>query len=88
MPETVKTWSVYLIQCGDGSLYCGMSNDVARRISEHQAQGPKCARYLRGKIPLQLVYQREIGSRSKAAREELRIKSLHRNAKLKLVSET
>ncbi|MCX8238487.1 MAG: GIY-YIG nuclease family protein [Akkermansiaceae bacterium] len=86
MPDHKITWSVYLIQCGDSSLYCGMSNDVLRRFSEHQSQSPKCAKYLRGKAPLELVYQMKIGTRSEAAREEIRIKSLTRAAKIKLIS--
>lgn len=85
MPETKAIWSVYLIQCGNGALYCGISTDVARRFSEHQSQGPKCAKYLRGKLPLKLVYQAKIGDRSAATKEELRIKSLDRKDKLKLI---
>jgi len=76
-----STWSVYLIRCGDDSLYCGISNDVARRLIEHQAQGPKCAKYLRGRTPLNLVYERVVGTRAEASSEEYRIKQLSRKAK-------
>ena len=49
------TWSVYLVRCSDNSLYTGIATDVARRFAEHQAQGPKTARYLRGRAALTLV---------------------------------
>ena len=84
--ETVKWW-IYLIRCGDGSLYTGIATDVLRRFEEHKSQGPKAAKYTRGKLPLKLVYQKKIGSRSEACKEELRIKSLTRQQKLALIAE-
>ncbi len=78
-------WSVYMIRCGDGSLYTGIATDVERRFGEHVAQGPKAAKYLRGRLPLELVYRREIGSRSEASKEELRIKRMGVKAKRELV---
>lgn len=85
MPDKKVVWFVYLIQCGNGSLYCGITTDVSRRFSEHQSQGPKSARYLRGKLPLKLVYQAEASDRSAATKEELRIKKLSRKEKLALI---
>ena len=84
--EAVRWW-VYLIRCGDGSLYTGIATDVARRFEEHQSQGPKGAKYTRGKLPLELVYQKEVGTRSEACKEELRIKALTRKLKLALIAE-
>jgi putative endonuclease len=75
------TWSVYIIRCGDESLYTGVATDVARRFEEHRSQGPKAAKYVRGRTPLQLVYTREIGTRSEALKEEWRIKQLSRAQK-------
>jgi len=83
MGETV--WWVYMLRCGDGSLYTGTATDVDRRFSEHESQGPKAAKYLRGRLPLEIVYRREIGTRSGASKEELRIKRLGVKAKLALV---
>ncbi len=77
-------WSVYIIRCGDGSHYTGIATDVARRFSEHESQGLKTAKYLRGRLPLEIVYRREIGSRSEASKEELRIKAMSRAGKLVL----
>lgn len=79
-------WFVYLILCGDDSLYCGIATDVARRFSEHESQGPKSAKYLRGRLPLKLVYQREVGNRSEATREEMRIKKLSRKQKIEITT--
>ena len=80
-------WSVYLIRCGDDSLYCGISNNVARRMTEHQSQGPKCAKYLRGRTPFDLVYERVIGTRAEASSEEYRIKQICRKAKEILIAQ-
>lgn len=69
-------WSVYILRCADGTLYTGVAIDVARRFEEHQSQGPKSAKYTRGRGPLVLVYTREVGTRSEACIEEFRIKQL------------
>lgn len=81
------TWSVYILRCGDQSLYTGVAIDVARRLEEHEAGAPKGAKYTRGKQPLTLVYAQEIGNRSEACKEELRIKSLSRKQKLTLIAQ-
>lgn len=83
MSETI--WFVYILRCADDSLYTGVATDVARRLEEHQAGAPKGAKYTRGKGPLRLVYQLEVGTRSEACKEELRIKSLSRKQKLALL---
>ena len=67
-------WFLYMIRCADSSLYTGIATDVARRFKEHAAQGRKCARYLRGKGPLKLVFTIEAGTRSEAARLEAMLK--------------
>ncbi len=76
MPE----WSIYLLRCADGSMYTGIATDVSRRISEHE-QGKRGAKYLRGRGPFELVYQRAVGDRSVATRIEYCIKQLSRNEK-------
>ena len=79
-------WSVYIIRCGDGSLYTGIATDVERRFGEHVSQGPKAAKYLRGRLPLEIVYRRKIGNRSEASKEELRIKKMGVKGKMALVN--
>lgn len=74
-----------MLRCRDGSLYTGIATDVARRLAEH-ATGPKGSRYLRGRGPLRLVLQSEVGSRSLATRAEIRIKRLSKCAKEELIA--
>jgi len=71
----MSTYSVYLVRCRDGSLYTGIATDVSRRLAEHE-DGARGAKYLRGKGPLTLVFQQEIGDRSLASKIESRIKRL------------
>ena len=77
-------WSIYMLRCGDGSLYTGITTDVARRVAEHR--NGKGARSLRGRKPLTLVLCSEVGDRSLATRIEMRVKRLDRAAKEKLVA--
>lgn len=77
----MNNWSVYMVRCRDSSLYTGITTDLDRRFSEHCEQGNKCAKYLKGKAPLQLVYQATIGTRAEASREECRIKKLTKSQK-------
>lgn len=78
-------WSLYLVRCGDDSLYAGITTDVARRFREHSEGGPKSAKYLRGRGPLELVYQKHVGSHSDALQAERRMKRLSKVAKEKIV---
>lgn len=67
-------WHLYLVRTSSGSLYTGITTDVARRFSEHQAGAPKGARSLRGKGPLTLEYQKLAGDRSRASKLEWQVK--------------
>lgn len=78
-------WHLYLIRTGDGNLYAGITTDVARRFAEHQSGGSRCARYLRGRAPLQLAFRRRLGSRSLALKVERRIKRLPKCEKEQIV---
>ena len=77
-------WSVYLVRCGDDSLYAGVALDVERRLDEHR-EGKRGAKYLRGRGPLELVMVREVGAKGLALKVELRMKKLSRKAKDRLV---
>ena len=76
-------WHLYVIRCRDGSLYTGITTDVARRFAEHQ--GNVGAKYLRGRGPLLLVFQEKIGSRSLAVRVEAKVKKLTKAKKEELI---
>jgi putative endonuclease len=82
----VAEWSLYIIRTRGGALYTGITTDVARRFAEHQTGGPRCAKYLRGRRPLQLVFQQEIGTRSAALQAETAVKKLPKAAKEALIS--
>ena len=73
------TWWVYLLRCGDGTLYCGIALDVEARLEQHRAG--KGAKYTRGRGPLELVYREACRSRPDALRRERVIKRMRRSAK-------
>jgi putative endonuclease len=76
-------WCVYLLRCGDGSLYAGATNDIRRRLAAHE-EG-RGARYTRGRGPLQLVHCEPVKNRSAALRREHALKRLKRREKLALL---
>jgi len=78
-------WHLYLIRCHDGSLYTGITTDVARRFAEHQGNGDTGAKYLRGRKPLVLVFQKKIGNRSLALSVESKVKKLSKARKEDLI---
>ena len=84
MDKTPAPFSVYLVQCADGSLYCGIAVDVKARVEQHNT-GKLGARYTKSRRPVTLVYQAQCGSRSDALKEEFRIKNLSRAGKESLV---
>ena len=77
-------WYVYILRCGDGSLYTGISDDVPRRLAAHRAG--KGAKYTRGRGPLELVYTQALPDKSAALRREAEIKKLRREEKEKLIA--
>ena len=79
----ISQWHLYLIRCGDGSLYTGITTDVARRLADHR--DGKGAKYLLGRKPLQVVFHQLIGERALAQRVEHRVKRLSKREKEALV---
>ncbi len=79
-----STWKVYILKCGDGSFYTGITTDIVRRVEEHQSG--KGAKYTRGKAPFEIVYTRNFKTRSAASKLEAHIKRLSREEKLALIS--
>ena len=79
----MSTWYVYILRCGDGSLYTGISPDVEARLQAHHAG--KGARYTRGRGPFELVYQEPAGTQDEATRRERAIKRLTRDKKQALI---
>ena len=78
-----KIWYLYMLRCGDGTLYTGITTDVEKRLAAHRAG--KGAKYTRGRGPLELVYREELPDHSAALKRELEIKSMPRAEKEKLI---
>ena len=78
-----KQWVVYILRCGDGTLYTGITTDLEKRFAVH-GMG-KGAKYTRGRGPLELVYRENCGNHSAALKREAAIKKLSREEKEKLI---
>lgn len=74
---------VYLLRCGDGSLYAGSARDLPRRLAQHTAG--RASRYTRAHLPVTLAWSRRVRTWSAALREEARIKRLRRPDKDALI---
>ena len=77
-----NAWHVYLVQCADGTLYCGIAKDLARRLSEHNGVLPGGARYTRGRRPVVLLASKTCSGKGEALKLERVIKSRPRAKKL------
>ena len=77
-----KSWKLYILRCGDGSLYTGITVDVQARLAQHR-EGTG-AKYTRGRGPLELVYREDCGDHSAALHRELEVKAMTREEKMKL----
>ncbi|MEK6683373.1 MAG: GIY-YIG nuclease family protein [Nitrospirota bacterium] len=78
------TWILYILRCDDGSFYTGMTNDLARRLNQHQ--DGRASRYTRSRRPVKIVYSESCISRSHALKREWEIKALSRKEKEKLIA--
>jgi len=78
-------WSLYIVRCRDNSLYTGIAKDVKRRFSEHEGNSRKCSKYLRGRGPLNLVFQQHIGPKSEALKIEGKVKQLTKAKKERML---
>lgn len=87
MTKTELDWHLYLVRCHDGSLYTGITIDVARRFGEHQEHNGAGAKYLRGRGPLTLAFQKKLGSRSLASGVESKVKKLSKARKEELITD-
>jgi len=85
MRVVVPDWYLYMIKCRDGALYTGISTDVDRRFAQHQTQGPPGSKYLKGRGPLTLVFQRKLGIKSLALKVEHRVKKMSKGQKNKVI---
>ncbi len=78
-----KDWTVYILRCGDGSLYTGIAKDVRARIKQHnEGRG---ATYTRSRLPVTLLYQQNGFNRSEALIREAQIKAMPRSKKEEII---
>ena len=78
-----NNWKLYILRCGDGTLYTGITTDVQSRLEAHRSG--KGAKYTRGRAPLELVYTEDCGTKGQALKRDLEIKALSRPEKRKLI---
>ena len=74
---------VYLLRCFDGTIYCGWTTELKRRLETHNSS--KGAKYTRARRPVELVYYEELANKSAAMKREWQIKHMSRTEKLRLV---
>ncbi len=79
--ETFHKWFVYILECADGTLYTGITNNLDKRIAAHNAK--KGAKYTKSRVPVRLLKAVELLSKSAALKLEYKIKQLPKEEKLK-----
>ena len=76
-------WLVYMLECSDNSIYTGITNNLEERLKKHQSGNG--AKYLRGRLPIKLVYKENFINRSEATKREIYIKKMKKNEKKNLI---
>lgn len=74
----------YILKCSDGSLYTGWTNNLDKRLTDHNSQ--KGSRYTRGRTPVELVYYETFSTKEEAMKREAAIKGMSRKYKLQLIA--
>ena len=77
-------WHVYIVECSDGTLYTGITNDLDRRITAHN--DGRGAKYTKSRRPVRLRYSESAADRKHASQREYAIKSLRKAAKIQLIT--
>ena len=80
-----KHWTVYILECGDGTLYTGITDDLQSRLKAHEAG--RGAKYTRGRGPLKLRYWESQPDKGAALRREIELKRLRKCEKLAIIHE-
>ena len=76
-------WSCYILRCADDTLYCGITNDLVKRVAAHNSG--TASKYTRARGPVELVFAEDCADRSAASKRELAIKNLTRAEKIVLI---
>jgi len=83
MKYSHENWFTYIVECSDGSYYTGISKNLPKRLLSHN--NGLGAKYTRGKLPVALMWFKELKNKSEASKLEYRIKKLSKNNKIELV---
>lgn len=83
MKDTPEKYYTYILKCADNTLYCGYTNELTKRIETHNSG--KGAKYTKPRLPVELAYFEEFGTKSEALKRECEIKKLTREQKIKLI---
>ena len=79
----MSAWTLYILKCNDDSYYTGITNNIEKRIADHEAG--KGAKYPRGRGPVEIIYQEKCLDRSSASKREFEVKKLSRSEKENLL---
>lgn len=85
MMKNITNYFVYMLRCGDGSFYTGITIDLEERIKKHN--NGKASKYTRSRLPVEYIYIEEASDKSEALKREIKIKKLTRSKKEKLIEE-
>lgn len=80
------SWFVYLLECNDGTLYCGITNNLEKRIDTHNKG--KGAKYTKSRLPVKIFYFESLENKSDALKREYQLKKLKRKEKIELKEKT
>ena len=81
-----SNWLVYILECRDDSLYCGITNNLEKRLKQHNGEIKGGAKYTRSHLPCKLVYKEKAASRSEASQREAIIKKMSKDDKQALIN--
>ncbi len=76
-------WLVYMLECSDNSIYTGITNNLENRLKKHQSGDG--AKYLRGRLPIKIIYRELFINRSEATKREISIKKMSKKEKVRLI---
>ena len=85
MLQCMNMWFVYMVHCADNTLYTGVTNNILRRLEEHNKSNRIGSKYVRARRPVRLVFKEKMKTRSQALRREAEIKKLSREVKVMII---
>ena len=83
-----KKWTIYILECGDKTLYCGITNNLDNRMRQHRGEIKGGAKYTRSRQPFSVAYTEEVATRSEALKREYVIKKMTKKDKETLLNLT